>query len=270
MSVFSRSRHGISNYPKFFGCDFTVFTEGKSVGTQIVDDISYYETVFRIASNGRKPKIICVGNKFSALEYAKKICTENLKNSIVVVDKDLEGIISSPLEIYPVIRTSGYSWENEFWTNETITGVLEIITNQKGLNDLVSKDIEYIKKQLRYISSLDAGLQITGSNLLPKDSKLCGVNVSFPKITIKEIKRLSNKYKTSTAFQCDIAREIVANSLRKNPEEVIQGHFWSNVCLKYICNYFKKIHQRNSTCSSNNNQYSIFKFLYKSFKIHWR
>lgn len=239
MSFFSRSKHGISNYTKFFGCDFTVFTEGKKLSQTKVNDIYYYEELLKIASNGKKPKIICVGNKFTALEYAKKITTENLKNSIVVVDKDLEGITSSSLVLDSVIRTYGYSWENEFWTTETITEIIESITNKKGLSKTISADISKIKKQLRYISCLDAALQVSGSNLLPKDKSLCGVNVTFPKITTKEIKRLSNKYKLSAAFSCNVSRGILSESLKKTPEEVIQGHFWSNVSLKYISNYFK-------------------------------
>ena len=102
MTTFTRTIAGISNYPSFYGCDLLVFIEGKASdqadsGSEERPDVQYYREVLRIASNGLNLKIKCVGNKDAVLDYAKEIEASGQKNLMVIVDKDLEGITSSPI-----------------------------------------------------------------------------------------------------------------------------------------------------------------------------
>src|SRR5437868_6905690 len=118
MSAFSRTASGIANYYRFHGVDFTVFIEGKTTIAERGEahektiDIFYYEYLLEAAARGKKVKVKCVGNKEVAFEYARKIREEGVTKSLVIVDKDFEGLTSSPLPVFPVIRTFGYSWEN--------------------------------------------------------------------------------------------------------------------------------------------------------------
>jgi len=247
MTVFSRTASGLANYHKFHGADFTAYVEGKSDhgGTESIiktNDIYYYEYLLRVASRGKNPKIKCVGNKEAAFEYARKIREGGIPGSIVIVDKDLEGLTSSPLDQYPVIRTFGYSWENEMWTANTMSAILDSLTHSNpSATAEIDKYTPILAKRLRFLSSLDAASQTHGVALLTKRSSLCGVSFNFPRVTVAEIGRLTGKFRASPAFGCDVSREVVREGLRLDPRQVIQGHFWSNVAQRLVAHIYKKL-----------------------------
>lgn len=255
MSVFSRTASGLSNYHKFHGADFTVFVEGR-VDAEAVDaivktnDIQYYECLLRAASPGKTPKIKCVGNKESVFEYARKIRESGLPGSIVVVDKDLEGVTSSPLVLYPVIRTYGYSWENELWSTETIVAILDSLTNS---NPSAVRDARRytarLSKRLRFLSAMDAAAQTHGNALLKKSSSLCGVSFTLPSLPATEIHRQIKKYRSNSAFNCSFAPKILREAAQLDPRQVIQGHFWASVAMRLISHIYKKI-TKDSTPSN--------------------
>jgi len=247
MTVFSRTASGLANYHKFHGADFTAYVEGKSDNRETeaivkTNDIYYYEYLLRAASRGKNPKIKCVGNKESAFEYARKIREGGIPGSIVIVDKDLEGLTSSPLDQYPVIRTFGYSWENEIWTPSTMSAILDTLTNGNPLATAeVKKYAPLLAKRLKFLSSLDAAAQTHGIALLKKTSSLCGVSFNFPRVSVTEVARLSDKFRASPAFACGVSREVVRDGLRLDPRQVIQGHFWSNVAQRLVAHIYKKL-----------------------------
>jgi hypothetical protein len=247
MKAFTRTNSGIANYHKFYGADFTVFIEGKintdnlSEASERCGDVEYYEAVLKAASRGRNPKIKCVGNKKTALEYAKKIQNGSIPKSMVVVDKDLEGITCSPLEIDYAMRTFGYSWESELWSIDTIVSVVQQITNSNRRAELeVLKRVPILARRVKYISLLDAAAQVDGKSLLKKSSALCGVNFNFPELPSIEIDRLAESFRELPAYNCPISREVVRRSSAKEPCEIIQGHFWSNIATKLITYVYRK------------------------------
>jgi hypothetical protein len=247
MSAFTRTNSGIANYHKFYGSSFTAFIEGKenkdnlSEASDRCRDIEFYEAVLTSASGGRHPKIKCVGSKTVVLEYAKKIRANNISKSVAIVDKDLEGINSSILTIGCEIRTFGYSWENELWSLDTIKTVTAQLTNSNSRAERdVVKATRILAYRLKYLSLLDAAMQADGKSLLKKTSALCGVSFDFPTLSFDEIARLSNVFKKSSAFDCPICRSIASAARDKEPAEIIQGHFWSNVAIKLITYVYKK------------------------------
>lgn len=250
-----RTASGIANYHKFHKAEFTVFIEGKVSSDSddegvVYKDIRYYRAVLTVAANGRNPKIKCVGNKDVALQYAKKIADESIPRSFVIIDKDLEGVSSSPILLTSVIRTYGYSWENELWTSGTIVYVISELTGDcgKAAVDAIKYSSDLLRK-VKYLSALDAAAQVDGSALLKKSSSLCGVAFTFPTLSSREVTRISEKFRVMSASSCEICMAVARIAASKNADEVIQGHFWSSIAMRLISSIYKKY--TNDTPPSN-------------------
>ncbi|QOF82719.1 MULTISPECIES: DUF4435 domain-containing protein [unclassified Pseudomonas] len=246
MRAFTRTVSGIANYHKFHHANFTVFIEGKVLSDSDDDgvlykDIRYYLSILSAASDGRKAKVKCLGNKAVVLEYAKVISRNNIPNSFVLIDKDLEGVITSSLNCPGVVRTYGYSWENELWTSSTVSYVVDQLTGscQRAVND-AGKYYNQLLRKVKYLSALDAAAQADGTALLKKSSALCGVGFNFPYLPTGELKRVAQRFRALPAANCDICKEVARYAYTKSPEEIIQGHFWSNVAMRLIAFLYKK------------------------------
>lgn len=245
MTTFSRTATGIANYPSFYGCDFVVFTEGKeSDQAELVSeerpDVQYYREVLRIASNGLTPKIKCIGNKKAALDYAEQIDVSGSNNLIVVVDKDLEGVTCSPIPLRCVIRTLGYSWENELWSLYTINEVAGLISNSNTLvASLINKNLPLLHKRLKYLSLLNAVSCLYGIALLAK-SNSAGIGFRPPSLPMVEVKRISSQFKSSPAMGCSLCRNIIRESSHAESRAIIRGHLWENVAFRLISYAYKQ------------------------------
>lgn len=245
MTTFTRTASGLSNSPIFYQANFTVYIEGKSENVKDgreLPDVHYYAALLRAVRPNKIAKIKVVGNKNSALAYAEKLRDGNVKNAVVIVDKDLEDVTSSALPIAPVIRTFGYSWENELWSISTASNLIQQLANAEVIQrEGPSICLPIMAKRLRYLSALDAGAQVGGVTLLPKAKSLCGVNVTFPVVSAKEIKRVASLYRNSAAVSCPVSSSIVSCAIKLEPCQVIQGHFWSNVIHQYIGQAYKRL-----------------------------
>ena len=246
MTTFSRTANGISNYPSFYGCDFVVFTEGKETDqTALVSedrpDVQYYREVLKIASNGLKPKVKCVGNKKAALDYAELIAASGANNVIVIVDKDLEGITCSPITLRCVVRTLGYSWENELWSSNVINEVARLISNSNTMViSLINNNLTMLQKRLKYLSLLNAVSCLYGITLLGKNSSLAGIRFRFPSLPVAEVKRISSQFKSSAASGCSLSRNIIRESSNSESRAIIRGHLWENVAFRLISFAYKQ------------------------------
>jgi hypothetical protein len=245
MRTFSRTAAGIRNYPSFYGVDFVVFTEGKEQSDQSPEerpDAQYFTAVLTEASGGLLPKVKCIGNKEAALDYAIAISTHSIRNSIVVVDKDLEGIISSSLVTGNVIRTYGYSWENEMWSYDVIMRVSSIISaSNKKVDCIINGSFRKLEKRAKYLSILDLATRFYGVALLQKSKRLGGIRFVFPHLPLGEVRRMRSVFDLSPAPRCSFCRQIITKVSGLNAQEIIQGHLWENIAFRLITSALKTI-----------------------------
>lgn len=236
--TFTRTSSGIQNYPQFYNSDIVIYIEGKQSSNNEAPDKFFYDHLISDIIHNKSVFIKCVGNKSSAIEYASKIIDSGSKNSIVIIDRDYDGIHCSPLVSPVIIRTFGYSWENDLWTLELATDVLSDITI-KSKPALVKLKIKFDsgERQLKLISILDAALQCNAQSLFPKDKKsfgICIIGKNIEPISKSELKRFVIKYKSSNINKCQIQREILQAASKTNPHRLIQGHLWCHFVTKII------------------------------------
>ncbi|WP_147200719.1 DUF4435 domain-containing protein [Pantoea sp. CCBC3-3-1] len=156
--TFMRTSGGINAQKKFHRVDITFHIEGKNVqntpGFKTTDlcDYKYYKALLEHYLPERKVKIKVLGCCKNVLDYYELIESKKLKNNLVIVDRDYNGIISSRINDRNVIYTYGYSWENDFWSDVVSTHVITMLT--AGNKDSTNRYIKLIKRAIRRIATL--------------------------------------------------------------------------------------------------------------------
>ena len=185
--AFFRSNSGLRNYALFHGAVCTIYIEGRSkiqndetlgLKNRTYDEI-FYSSILLKAIPDKKFTIKSVGSKNEVLAYAKKICNDNIKNSFVIIDRDHEGILSSIIENSRIIRTYGYSWENDFWTKKLCLGTLNELTLQDPTSRkyIFYKKYEKISYRISRISKIDILAKIHGIKYIPNTDKSVGITL---------------------------------------------------------------------------------------------
>lgn len=121
---FRRSDDGVSNYKHFLDVDFIAYVEGKS-------DITYWETLFltfRPDLNVRYEKKDGVEN---LTEIVDSITAGRISNVIVCRDADYVPLIGEWPNNNRILRTHGYSFENDFITPNAAAAVARLIASDR-------------------------------------------------------------------------------------------------------------------------------------------
>lgn len=247
--IFTRTAHGIANYHLFYNVDLIFFIEGEQLEYATFDEM-YYEAILPMFTNGKSIKVKPVGNKIDALEYFQKISNEQITNSIVIVDKDLYGISTSLVASNELLTTYGYSWENDFWTPKLCEAIINTINPIKNNNILpITVLIEKTMRRVLKISAIDVALQSNAVNLLKKNGKSCGINISCNEpymVSCKEYNRHSNLAKSKGFLSCKVALDIYRSAVHSDPCKVINGHLWEYVCITIISRRYNNASKRNT------------------------
>lgn len=238
--TFSRSLSGIANFGIFSGADILVYTEGKdnSGASGIIFDEIYYTTLIRSIYPNKNVKVKCVGSKKDALDYASKLETSGAVGSVVIVDKDGDDLVSSLLAKRVLVYTEGYSWENDFWTQQIAEEVLQDLSCNNQANAKLRLQLQLMKRRLAFVSCLDICSRVNnGGALFQKNGGGCGIGFKYASqyvIPSKEVNRLINKYRQSGAASCSVCKFILTKSTKSKQENSIQGHLWEHAVLNLI------------------------------------
>lgn len=243
--IFTRTASGVANYNKFFGVDIVVFSEGKveGVAPESIDPVNsvpdqvFYESVFRAINPKWRVKVKCVGNRDSAFKYVDHVRNSKTKSSIVAIDKDCFGVTASYLECPEVIRTHGYSWENDLCSYQLASDVLSDLTLRSAkASNWFSLVYRRTQRRLKFLSVLDVSCQVDGKSLLPKKSATGSLSFGRSRSTIipiDDIRRLIRKYR-SIISPCRVAIDVRVSASRLSAEQIVQGHLWEHAVRHLI------------------------------------
>jgi len=273
--TFMRTRSGLKNLALFFKKDVTLYIEGRSQGgSGTVPDVQFYSSLLAEVRPNVSFKIKCVGNKMAVFDYLSQIEDGEISTAIVVVDRDTFGIDISDLASQYKILTYGYSWENDFWTSQTVVNIANTLSGGSMSDDWrkwLGESMSSTKRRMRYICALDISGRASGcSALLPKDR--VGVSFYFNKrskfaLPASEVRRISICYRKSPASGCNVSRGVLRAAMLCGPERSIQGHLWERFSCQLL-RHFAKSGLKMSKVDSEllrNIGLSIFRSDVKSF-----
>lgn len=251
---FTRTRSGLKNFGRFFGADITLYVEGRLLTLLPIEDPTRPDTKFYNALcseylAGRKVKVKLTGNRKSALSYHDKIITQAIPDSLVIVDRDYDGLIVTPFVKPKLILTYGYSWENDFWTEPLLLNTLNVSTaSDANVIDLASIKLRRALRRLAKLSALNAAAHINGKSIFPGKKNSKGLNIDgssmFP-ISKSEFHRLAS----SLPSMCEVMKNVHHCALGTCSERIIQGHLLEYVSL-FILSYVYTI-STNTTLKNN-------------------
>lgn len=251
--AFMRSNYGIQNYAFFKNAVCTIYIEGRSVKGKMASnkiptfDEFFYQSILAKIRPDLKFSIKVVGCKNDVLAYADRIEKNNIKNAFAVVDKDHEGILSSILMDGRVVRTWGYSWENDFWSRSLCFQILkDVVAGQgnAGRNEFYGK-YRRVAHRLSRISKIDLLSKIHGKKFIPSNENSVGLNVdgrNFFGVSIFEIRKLKypDKMGRASIIKCDVVGEVYKNTANVPFGKIIRGHLWEHACIQLIACAYKE------------------------------
>lgn len=255
--TFTRTASGINNFAVFFGAEITVYVEGKkqnpSSTSQIpstlamTSDELFHNAVLTTFAPSKKFKVKSVGCKNDLNTYAINIGNNSLINSFVIYDSDYEGVLSSWIGQPWIMRTAGYSWENDLWVPSVCEEVISIMSGGRPWNrDTFNTSFQYAATRCTRLSRIEVCCRFYGKNLIVPNGNSIGLRLN-PKsmfiVECKEASRLIAKVKNDLRnLKCQNANLHLSNKLKTcSTTNLIRGHIWEAICVTLIISILKKI-----------------------------
>lgn len=252
--TFMRSNSGIKNYALFRNSLCTIYIEGRnkcgksaSASMATFDEI-FYNAILKDIFPHIKFYLKVVGSKKDVFAYADRIYQNSIDNAFVIVDKDHEGLTSNILNSDKVVRTYGYSWENDFWSKKLCFQVLKdvtIVDKSKGRNSFYKKYGRFLHR-IHRISKIDLLSKIHGRKYIPSSEKSTGLNIvgtTYFGVCAKDLRRFNvpSKVEREKILDCGVVKLISASLGGVSPAKVIRGHLWEHACIHLISNSYKDV-----------------------------
>src|SRR3546814_175913 len=113
-----------------FGVDYVAYVEGGQSSCQPIEaalngsdetqDAAFWSAVFAVVKPDKRFHVKSVGSNGTVKSLAIMVARENISNVIVCSDSDVDGAIKSHVAEVPLVRTWGYSWENDICVGEVL------------------------------------------------------------------------------------------------------------------------------------------------------
>jgi hypothetical protein len=257
--TFMRSKSGISNYAIFKQCKVTAYIEGKfhdKKANVMTPDEIFYKNLFRHIAPETPIATVVLGSKKDVLAYSTKIRDEKIANAITIIDKDLSDVLPSN-DTLDCITTYGYSWENDFWTEETCVVATRALSsaaaNPEQLEEATRLHVRATLHALEKLSKVDALSKVHGEAYLPGDKPgIPFVTGNVSGLSIKDIrgmrKRIPNTL--SHSLSCNQCMETFQRAMSAPGIKIIQGHRWEHFCLNRLADTIEaNTHERHKHAS---------------------
>lgn len=203
--IFRRTPNGLSNLCLFYGVDHIVFVEG---GTQSYTkeqvyegkhnndavDIKFWKGIFSIFLKNNSFNVKAIGSKTTLLSIIEDIKAGKINNVYIAIDRDYDPFIAATPKDKFVVRTYGYSWENDVWQPEVVNEVLHTVCvvseeKEKTLQE-IRNIIAKFDRDLHIAVSADILLYSKGKSFIPRDKHLCLLTFgkkTLPAVSCKKI-----------------------------------------------------------------------------------
>ncbi|MCW2455993.1 UNVERIFIED_ORG: hypothetical protein M2414_003748 [Rahnella aquatilis] len=249
--TFTRTSGGLTAQNFFYDSEYMVYIEGKdkeSTGTTY--DEKYYKTILGFFLPRKKTTIKIVGSCNDVLAIYKKVLDSNLKNTICIIDRDYVGVKLNYICDFRLIKTYGYSWENDFWSSTLCNNVLMCLTNDSAdaSNELKYK-IKHASKRLAFLHKINISCSFLGLKVFNLGAKGGDNGITYDAnsnflVSKLEIKRILLPLKNHPEKKDIIS---IYKKISLPPERLIQGHYFEYITLRAIRDIAKKHSPGNTT-----------------------
>lgn len=162
---FRRSDAGVSNYKHFLKVDYIAYVEGKT-------DLQYWESLFAIF----RPQLRVRFEKKDGIENLSDIVDGvlrgDIQNVFVCRDADYRPLIGGDQTHPRLLRTYGYSYENDFFTEDAAAAVARLIAprpiNENFLKRAFRRYTSRLAKVGEMLLRLDVSFAAVGAGLLSR------------------------------------------------------------------------------------------------------
>ena len=160
---FRRSDAGISNYKHFLKVDYVAYVEGTT-------DIAYWETLFFKFRSDLKVRFEKRDGVDNLTEIVDAVIDGRITNVVVCRDSDYLPLIGGWTANNRILRTYGYSFENDFVTPEAAATIARLIApaqiDETFLQRAFRRYLSKLSKIGEWLLRLDVGYSATGDGLI--------------------------------------------------------------------------------------------------------
>ncbi|TIL48851.1 DUF4435 domain-containing protein [Mesorhizobium sp.] len=160
---FRRSDAGVSNYKHFLDVDLVAYVEGKT-------DVAYWETLFVRFRPDLKVRYEKKEGVDNLADIIDAVILGRISNVVVCRDADYVPLIAGWTTNNRILRTHGYSFENDFITPEAAATVARLIApaqiDETFLQRAFRRYLAKLSKLGEWLLRLDVGFSATGEGLI--------------------------------------------------------------------------------------------------------
>lgn len=263
-----RTPGGLKSQGIFYNSDLVFYIEGKTHNKVDGDDTTYDQMYYEMLSSyflsGRKVKIKVVGSCNDVMDIHQDVVKGNVLDTICFIDRDYSGLKFSRLRDFRLIKTYGYSWENDFWSINLSDSIMRMFTNNNAQCSREAKDIiSNTIKRLSFLHIINLISSYHGFKLFNLGVKGGVDGIQFiPTYTYGvsklEITRILAPLKSSISL-ADMKSEYKKQKIED--VRAIQGHYLEYVYLRVMKEMIQKYAKGHSTAKESTlKNLSFYKF----------
>lgn len=162
---FRRSNAGISNYKHFLKVDYIAYVEGNT-------DLNYWESIFSIFRPNLRVKFEEKNGIENLSDIIDSVLRGDIQNVFVCRDADYRPLIGKNQTHPQILRTYGYSFENDFFTEDAAAAVARLIAprpiNESFLKRAFRRYTFRLAKVGEMLLRLDVSFASVGEGLLSR------------------------------------------------------------------------------------------------------
>lgn len=216
---FRRSDAGVSNYKHFLEVDFLVYVEGKS-------DLPYWKGIFLIFRPELRVRFEKKDGAENLTDIIEAVTSGRVTNVVVCRDADYLPLIGNWTPHSHVLRTYGYSFENDFLTPEVAAAVAHLITpeeiDETFLQRAFRRYLGRLAKVGEWLLRLDIGFSAAGEGMIARPNP-------------RDL--MTGDDKQGYVFSEDEARARSASRSQRGAASVINFDIHGNVFPRYYCGH---------------------------------
>jgi len=247
--TFIRSVSGLLNFRRFIKANFVIYCEGGSQNIDVhsalggtynesAEDRTFWDSVLRMLGF-QDIHLKPLGSARHVIDIAEYVIANNIPGNLAIVDRDFPGrkkVLNDPR----VLRSYGYSWENDVVVPKTVAvTAVNILHLDHGEMPNLEQEFYHLLRQLVKLARWPILLQLSTTNpdcdFVPTDNSLGGCIVAVGGTVALNARSLRDRIRRNKArFVASGSRNSTAEAERHIPGHALMGLGYAFISTKSI------------------------------------